>query len=237
MQVHIPLKRYSLHFLFFAIFSALLLPACKVSAPTTQDLLAQNIDFIVLQMNDVYEIAPLEGGKAGGLARVGTVRKELLKENPNTITVLSGDFLSPSFIGTLKTDEGEKIAGLQMVETLNALGLDYVTFGNHEFDISDPDLLEKRMSQSDFLYICSNVVRKTADGMRPFQQVRNGETQPVPEYIIKEFVGKKDAVLRVGITGVVLPFISRTTSNIHQLLVPFGKPTRSLNRKPIWCWR
>ena len=92
------------------------------------------VEFTILQINDVYEIAPLEGGSVGGLARVAGLLRQLEVENPNTIAVLAGDFLSPSFMGTLKKD-GERIAGLQMVETLNAMGLDYATFGNHEFDL------------------------------------------------------------------------------------------------------
>ena len=131
----------------------------------TQDV----VNFTVLQMNDVYEISPLEGGKAGGLARVATVIKELEAENPNTISLLSGDFLSPSLMGMLKDKNGEKIAGRQMIETLNALGLDYVTFGNHEFDLKTGELLQKRIDQSDFKYICSNVFRKFEDGSaKPF---------------------------------------------------------------------
>jgi hypothetical protein len=52
-----------------------------------------------LQMNDVYELKPLGGGKKGGLARVATIRKLLLQENANTITVICGDIVSPSAIG------------------------------------------------------------------------------------------------------------------------------------------
>ncbi|CAF4785296.1 unnamed protein product, partial [Rotaria socialis] len=35
-------------------------------------------------------------GTKGGMARVATIRKLLLQENPNTITVVSGDVVSPS---------------------------------------------------------------------------------------------------------------------------------------------
>ena len=54
--------------------------------------------FTILQLNDVYEIAPIQGGRYGGMARVETVHKELLKENPNTMLVLAGDFLNPSLV-------------------------------------------------------------------------------------------------------------------------------------------
>lgn len=57
------------------------------------------VQWTILQMNDVYELIPLGGGKKGGLARVASIRQLLLQENPNTITVLSGDVVSPSALG------------------------------------------------------------------------------------------------------------------------------------------
>jgi 5'-nucleotidase/UDP-sugar diphosphatase len=44
----------------------------------------QQIEVTFLQFNDVYEIAPISNGKEAGMARVETVHKELLAENPNT---------------------------------------------------------------------------------------------------------------------------------------------------------
>ena len=191
---------------YLLLLSILLLTTCNTSRIATVAT-DEPVEFIVLQLNDVYEIAPLEGGKAGGLARVATVRQELLRENPNVISVLAGDFLSPSFLGTMKfeNEDGnrEKIAGLQMVETLNAMGLDYVTFGNHEFDISDPDLLEKRIAQSDFTWTVCNVNYVDEQGSeRPFMQ---GDT-PVPPYIIHNLTTTAGRTIKVGILGVVLPF-------------------------------
>ena len=52
-----------------------------------------------LHMNDVYEMIPLSGGKKGGLARVATIRRLLREENPNTITIMAGDIVSPSALG------------------------------------------------------------------------------------------------------------------------------------------
>jgi len=86
--------------------SFIFLTTCN-TAQTVVTSTVDPVEFIVLQMNDVYEIAPLEGGKAGGLARVATVRQELLRENPNVISVLAGDFLSPSFLGTMKIENSE----------------------------------------------------------------------------------------------------------------------------------
>ncbi|MFN0203690.1 MAG: bifunctional metallophosphatase/5'-nucleotidase, partial [Bacteroidia bacterium] len=75
---------------------------------------SNEVNFTFLQVNDVYEIAPLEGGKLGGMARVASLKQALLKENPNTYLFLAGDFLSPSVIGTVKIRD-EKVAGKQMV--------------------------------------------------------------------------------------------------------------------------
>lgn len=191
------------YFLWIAIV-LLALSGCQ----TTQKMPASSapVSFIVLQINDVYEIAPLEGGKAGGLARVATVKKELMKENPNTIAVLAGDFLSPSLTGTLKMQDGERIAGLQMVETLNAMGLDYATFGNHEFDLKDAGLLQKRIDQSKFKYVACNAFRKAGDQIKPFTQKIDGKDVNVPKYIVREFANAAGQKVRVGILGVVLPF-------------------------------
>ena len=185
----------------------LFLSACDTARviPATPGL-ASDVTFTVLQFNDVYEISPLEGGTAGGLARVATVKKELSREDPNTIAVLSGDFLSPSVIGTLKKEDGERIAGQQMVEVLNAMGLDYATFGNHEFDLKDADLLQKRINQSNFEYTVCNVQRADGGSLRPFLQMKNGQEAPIPRYIIREFRNDKGQSVRVGLIGVVLPF-------------------------------
>ena len=63
---------------------------------------------------------------------------------------LAGDFLSPSVASTV-------FKGEQMVAALNAAGLDFATFGNHEFDFGI-DVLAQRMSESRFQWVVSNVL-------------------------------------------------------------------------------
>lgn len=190
------------YYLYFFAVSVLGLAACKTTQPSPTSVSAPPIEFILLQLNDVYEIAPLEGGKFGGLARVATLKKELMRENPNTIAVLSGDFLSPSFIGTLRMDNGERIAGLQMVETLNAMGMDYATFGNHEFDLSEVEVLKKRIDQSEFRYVSANVQLVEEGVKKSFSQ--NGNA--VPPYLFHELKNENGDRFTLGITGLVLPF-------------------------------
>ena len=161
------------------------------------------IDFTFLQLNDVYEIAPIQGGEFGGMARVETVHKELLKENKNTFLFLAGDFLNPSLLGTLK-DNGERIRGKQMVDVMNAMNFDLVTFGNHEFDISKNDL-QKRLNESNFDWVSGNVKLKTKNGSEPFYKIKNGEKQPFKETFIKEFSDADGTKIKIGFISVTLP--------------------------------
>jgi 5'-nucleotidase len=104
----------------------------------------------ILQVNDLYDITPVEKGTKGGLARVATLRDRVAKDSPNTIFILAGDFLSPSTMSSI-------FQGQQMVATLNAAGLDLATFGNHEFDYGEAATLE-RMRESRFAWVSSNVI-------------------------------------------------------------------------------
>ncbi|MGL5882410.1 bifunctional metallophosphatase/5'-nucleotidase [Synechococcus elongatus] len=112
--------------------------------------------FQILQLNDVYEITPVQGGRSGGLARVATLLKQLKAENPQTWSMLAGDYLSPSALGTAKVN-GDRLAGQQMVAVLNAMGLDLATFGNHEFDISEAQL-RQRLQEQKFALVTGNVL-------------------------------------------------------------------------------
>jgi 5'-nucleotidase len=136
----------------------------------------------LLQLNDVYQFEAVDQGTKGGLARVMTLRKEIQKESPNTLFLFAGDTISPSV-------ESITHKGAQMIDAWNAAGLDYATFGNHEFDLG-PAVLKERMGESKFKWLAANVVDKTTN--RTF-----GETEP---FVIREFDGVK-----VGIFGLVLP--------------------------------
>lgn len=155
------------------------------------------ISFNILQLNDVYEIAPLEKGKVGGLSRVATFREQLLVENYNLMTVMAGDFVSPSLLGTMKY-EGKSIKGRQMVEVMNALGVGLVSFGNHEFDIKEAELQE-RLNESYFEWLGTNVLHKTGNKIEPFYKESYDFKYFLPEtYIweIENYVSGKP--LRIG---------------------------------------
>lgn len=115
----------------------------------------------LLHINDVYEITPLDQGRSGGLSRIATLRRRLLADNPNTLLTLGGDFFSPSAVGTALVD-GTRLAGRQMVATLNAAGLDLAVFGNHEFDLREPEFVS-RIVESRFPYLATNVTDANGD--------------------------------------------------------------------------
>ena len=72
-----------------------------------------------------------------------------------------------------------------MIDAWNTAGLDYATFGNHEFDFG-PEVLRERMKESRFKWIAANVIDSKTG--KPF-----GDAEA---YVIREFDGVK-----VGIFG------------------------------------
>jgi 5'-nucleotidase len=111
--------------------------------------------FTILHLNDVYEITPGDAGRAGGLARVGGFRARLKAQDPTLLTTLGGDFVSPSALGTARVN-GEQLRGRQMVAVLNIVGIDWATFGNHEFDLPEA-ALRARLAEARFQMVSSNV--------------------------------------------------------------------------------
>lgn len=173
-----------------SVLFALTLTAC-ITAPSalTDD---DRIHVTILHFNDIYEITPISGGKEGGIARVATLRKQLLARNPNTLTTLGGDLFSPSAIGTAQ-HEGDRLAGRQMVDVLNHFELDYATFGNHEFDIKE-NQFNQRMQEAKFTWVSSNVF--AADG-HPYAGVKQNLVIPIQDK-------KSGKTFRIGMFGLTL---------------------------------
>lgn len=184
--------------LFTVLFSS-----CKTAQTTTQKSSEHQVEVNLLHVNDVYEISPLEGGKVGGMARLATLRKELIAKNPNTVTILAGDFLNPALISTFKY-EGKSIKGKQMVEAMNAVGFDWVGLGNHEFDLDEADL-QKRIDESNFNWLASNVLENKKGDLTPFYKMVNGAKIPFPKTAILTFKNAQGEAVKMGMFSVVLP--------------------------------
>ncbi|MCB0062790.1 MAG: hypothetical protein KDE19_11765 [Caldilineaceae bacterium] len=151
------------------------------------------VHLTIIHMNDVYEIMPVSGGTLGGVARVATLKQQLLAENPDTILTVSGDVHGPSGLGLAVVD-GEPLAGKQNIAALNKIGIDYFTFGDHEFDIYTGAQHLARLAETEFPMISSNVF---AGENTPFPGVQVNDI-----FTITNGTGK---AMRVGVFGVTEP--------------------------------
>ncbi len=165
---------------------------------STKGRLGHDVNFTILQINDVYKIEGLEGGNVGGIARVRTLRKQLEAEGREVLVLHAGDILFPSVMS-------KYLRAQPMVKALNLLDGDpaafdkhfVAVFGNHEFDDKDPGLVLGRVAQSDFAWVSSNVrYRSTKDSNGgPFSQ----RLKNVHDVIVMDVGG-----VRVGIFGLTV---------------------------------
>lgn len=139
-----------------------------------------------LHTNDNYEIVPTRGW--GGFAQLMTLLKRERAAAPNSIvTTFGGDLLSPSIMSGFHK-------GAQMIELMNAVGIDVAVPGNHEFDFG-PDVFAQRVKESKFTWIASNLTRHG----RPFDGVA--------DTLVRTYAGVK-----VGFFGLVTPETARASS-------------------------
>jgi 2',3'-cyclic-nucleotide 2'-phosphodiesterase (5'-nucleotidase family) len=169
--------------------AVLLAAACAAPLRPIGPLAEPEVRITLLQVNDVYTLEPVDGGRRGGFARLATLIKRIRQENPLTLVALAGDVISPSVASTL-------LKGEQMIAGLNVIGLDLATFGNHEFDFG-PAVLRQRMRESAFTWISANVLdRRTG---RPFGDAES--------HVFLTLGG-----VRVGIYGLTTPETMATSS-------------------------
>ena len=180
-----------------ALALAAVLAGCAATRPAppppASTVGSADVTFTILHINDVYEITPVEGGRSGGLARVATLRQRLLAEDPDTFTMIAGDFFSPSALGTARVD-GARLNGRQMVAVLNAVGVDVAALGNHEFDVSEADF-RARLAESRFPYVSANAAPPAGADAYP---------NVAPSIVLPVVVAPGDT-LRVGVVSAVIP--------------------------------
>jgi 5'-nucleotidase / UDP-sugar diphosphatase len=175
----------------FVTAGLLLLPVrAPAQSPPSRPIAAGGETVTILHFNDVYEITPVDGGKAGGLARVAAFRARLKASHPALITTLGGDYLSPSALGTARVN-GERLSGRQMVAVLNLVGLDWATLGNHEFDVPEA-AFHARVAESKFHIVSSNV---TDAAGAPFAGIVTDALVPVKT---------PTGVVRIGLIGLTI---------------------------------
>ena len=137
------------------LFGCALLLLFAVSCATVPR--AKTARFKILQLNDVYKIEGLEGGNSGGMARIRALRKHLESDGTPVLVLHAGDLLYPSVMS-------KYLEARPMIDVMNRLDGDatkddanlIVTFGNHEFDPSDPKVLIDRLNESQFQWVSAN---------------------------------------------------------------------------------
>jgi 5'-nucleotidase / UDP-sugar diphosphatase len=132
-----------------------------------------------LHTNDIYLIDQQEGH--GGFPKLMTLLKQERAAHPNAITTFGGDLFSPSVMSGLTK-------GSQMIELMDAIGLDYAVPGNHEFDFG-PEIFEQNIKASKAVWLAANLRR--ADG------------NPVPGVVENAIV--EIAGMKIGMFGVITP--------------------------------
>lgn len=203
------------------IFLLIILASCTSSKKSIHKNI---LELSLLQINDFYEIGGVDNGTIGGIARIASLKNKLKKENPNLLLVLAGDFLSPTLMGTL-VHKGEKIKGRQMIECLNEAGLDLAAFGNHEFDY-DQNTLQKRLNESKFDWITSNIFEIKHDRPSRFSIQRNGMMETVPTNKIYTFSNSSGKKFRIGF---ISPCIDANKVKYVQYEDIFTSTERELN--------
>ena len=159
----------------------LLLTLLICLAPWNGVALAEKLPEIVaidiLTTNDFHG-ALVEAGKNPGAAKFGAFLLQQRAKNPyGSIFVSAGDMFQGS-------PDSNLLYGKTVVEVLNALQMDAMTLGNHEFDWG-LDKLAARVAESRFPYVSANVREKDGQGRLSF----------VKPFVMLERLGAKIAVL------------------------------------------
>jgi len=117
----------------------------------------------VLFFNDIHgHLSPFkirtESGKkeVGGVARMATlietIRAENRIRNIETFVLIAGDILQGTPMSTV-------FRGQPDVECFNAMGVDAMTVGNHEFDFGLKNFMDLKQ-KARFPFLSSNIVKK-----------------------------------------------------------------------------
>ena len=94
----------------------------QVFEPPRQQFGSSAARLIILQITDVYTLE--------NIASFKTLVEETRANNPDAtvVSMLTGDFLSPYLLSSVDRGAG-------MMNALGKMGLDYITWGNHEADM------------------------------------------------------------------------------------------------------
>lgn len=112
------------------------------------------------------------------------------RENNDVLLVSSGDIFS----GNPVVDNAEE-KGFPIIDLMNDCGFDVSVLGNHEFDYG-PEILQQRIEQSNFPWICANVDTKNSGVEQPpaYYTIQLGDLR-ITFLGLLETGGSKNAVI------------------------------------------
>lgn len=158
-------------------------------------------DITLVHINDTHAKV-FEGKYDGmGISKVAEKVEALKAENPNTLLLDAGDSFHGTTFATLEE-------GASIVKVMNAMNVDVMTAGNHDFNYGQDRLVELS-KMANFPILAANVTKE--DG-----------TNLVDSYIIKEIDGVK-----IGIFGIASPETTYKTHPDNVKGLTFADPVES----------
>lgn len=147
------------------------------AAPAAPAALAKPVAITILHTNDMHARA-VESKTELGYSRIATLVAQARAENPYTLVIDAGDAFHGLPFANLER-------GASIVKLMNAVGYDYMTPGNHDFNYGK-DRLQELDTQSTFKILAANIYM--------------GADRLFKAYDIKDFGG-----LRVAVFGLATP--------------------------------
>jgi len=186
-----------------------LVTALTVTVPSLAVAEAKPKTLDILFTHDLHShlnpFTVMEDGKAvqvGGLSRMMTLVNQQYAKNPDTLFVDAGDFSMGTVVQSVfETDAAE-------LRTLGAMGVDALTFGNHEYDFGPDGLGRSLMTAKNSgekvpAIVVSNIdweaTNAQAESAKRDTLLNAFESYGVKEYIVLEKSGVKIALM--GIFG------------------------------------
>ena len=138
--------------------------ACSPKSVPAGSSAKADTDIVILYDNDVH-------CSVDGYAEMAALKAEKRKHTPYVTLVSAGDYVQGGSLGAASK-------GGYIVDIMNAVGYDFVTLGNHEFDYAIPRLKElTQMLKATVL--CCNLIDLKADQRmyKPYEIVNYGGTK------------------------------------------------------------
>lgn len=195
---------------------AFMLVLSIVIAPTSSFAEGEKVNITVIGTTDlhanIYNYSYEDGKEVDnlGMAKVYSVIQKIREENPNTLLIDNGDTIQ----GTILSDDlyNTNLDLKQpVIDVMNFMKYDSMTLGNHEFNFG-LELIDKMVEEAEFPLLAANATYKK-DG----------------SYLVKPYIIKEVAGVKIGILGMTNPNIPRWDGpKVTEL--DFAKPVDSAKK-------